>query len=131
MFLEIGVSPWSLKLAIASAIKNLDVESKEAVRVGTFVAVRCFEMTRWMIENGRPCWYETLARKSGHPSVFKLTEAIEIEKINGVYIIKFVQCELGAPTTKPTELMVFVFDTRFLPTECRHDAKWWIIQRSG
>ena len=72
-------------------LKNLDVESKEAVRVGTCVAVRCFEMTRWMVENGRPCWYETPARKSGHPSVFKLSEVIETENIDGVCIMKVVQ----------------------------------------
>ena len=27
--------------------------------------------------------------------------------------------------------MFFMFDTRFLPTECRHEAKWWIIPWCG
>ena len=51
-------------------LKQMDRENKEECPKGTCIAMRCMEMTDWMISNQRSTWYETLRQKAGHPSVF-------------------------------------------------------------
>ena len=51
-------------------LKQMDRENKEEYRKGTCIAMRCMEMTDWMISNQRSTSYETFRQKAGHPSVF-------------------------------------------------------------
>ena len=105
-------------------VKHLDPESKEEVRKGTCIAMRCMEMAEWMISNHRSAWYETRRPKAGHPSVFKLPAALEIAERDIVNIVPFYHCGLGAETAKPTEFFVYEFDTAFLPPACDHPPGW-------
>ena len=82
-----------------SGYQKMDPESKEECRKGTSIAMRCMEMIAWMISSQRSAWYETPRRKAGHPSVFKLPAAIGIAEREGVSIVSFYQCGLGANQT--------------------------------
>ena len=61
-----------------------------------------------MVTQGKPFWLETPKRKTEKPSVFKLPLALELLKREGVDIDDIVQCELGALTQKPTDIMHFL-----------------------
>ena len=42
-----------------------------------------------------------------------------------------MQCELGARTTKPTDLMTYLMDVSDWPDKCSHEPSWWVVPWSG
>ena len=76
----------------------LTPEEKESVRIGTLLAIRCEAACRFASTHGLPWWFETPKRRPGNASVFKLPVLIDLAASQGVDILAFVQCHLGAPT---------------------------------
>ena len=58
------------------------------------------------------------SRKRGF--FFTLEEIAVVIALVGVYMVAFVQCHLGAWTSKPTEMMDHATDLSMLPTKCTH-----------
>ena len=79
---------------------------------------------------GMPWWFETPKLRPGNPSVLKLPVLIELADGQGVDISAFVQCSLGAPTVKLTEIMHSSLCMADFPTECTHEI-WWAMLWSG
>ena len=69
---------------------------KETVRIGTCLALRCFECAKKFYDQGWPWWFEQPKRREGFPHLFSLPEAQEIIELFGVEFVAFVQCMLGA-----------------------------------
>ena len=103
----------------------------EAVRKGTVVALRCLESFRILHGQCKPSWFEQPKRRLGVPSLFKLTEALAVIELEGVLFFAFVQCELDARTTKPTEIMCYLIDFSMLPVKCTHEKVWWAQPWNG
>ena len=57
------------------------------------------------------------SRKRGF---FNLEEIAVVIAFVGVYMVAFVQCHLGAWTSKPTEMMDHATDLSMFPTKCTH-----------
>ena len=112
-------------------LKGLTPEEKTKVREGTLIAMRCFEACGIMHKLNRPFWFETPARQTGEPSVFKLPVAVETVALAGVDVRKFMQCMLEAISTKPTEMILFMIKGEWLPPECAHPQRWWILPWTG
>ena len=103
--------------------KTNTAEDKEACRIGTCLALRTFEVCKWMYEHDCPFWVETPRRRDGKPSVFKLPQAIDSAKMQGVFIWAFMQCMLEAITMKPTEFLALFFVCSDLPQTCVHPKR--------
>ena len=58
------------------------------------------------------------SRKRGF--FFTLEEIAVVIALVGVYMVAFVQCHLGAWTSKPTEMMDHATDLSMRPTKCTH-----------
>ena len=111
--------------------KVLSIEDREKVKIGTCIALRCIQMWKFMYDNDSPFWGETPQRRDGHPSVFKLPEALELIDRNGVVVTPMVQCMLEALTMKPTDFVSYAIDMSVFPTECKHPSRWWCIPWNG
>ena len=101
------------------------------MRIGTCLAYRGLEACEIMHDQHKPFWFETPKRRPGKPSLFKLPRAIAVAGRDGVTIVAFVQCPLGAPTTKPTELLSYLLHTDPLPKDRTHQPRWWATPWSG
>ena len=107
--------------------KYLTPKEKEQVRIGTCCAFRGFEAANFMLDQNKTFWHETPRQQPGKPSLYKLPEGIKLSKRDGVSTKTFVQCPLGSPTTKPTDLMSAGIDTSKFPTVCTHEPRWWVL----
>eukprot|EP00972_Heterocapsa_arctica_P108536 15982843-Heterocapsa_arctica.AAC.1 len=85
-------------------LPGLKGKDKDKVRLGTLLAVRVAQAARAFHARRLPWNFETPARWSEQPSVFELPEVKALDALPGVSTCSIVQCELGAVTTKPTEL---------------------------
>ena len=83
-----------------------------------------------MDDKGLPFWYETPARREGHHSVFKLPELLALAARKGVFIIKIWQCNYGARTAKPTDIMHNGLELEDRGP-CQHEQLWWRMPWSG
>ena len=101
-------------------LPNLEPHEKETVRIGTLLAIRTAEASNLMWVQGFPFWVENPARRAGTLSLFNLPEMVGVAERQGVTFKYLAQCELGAPTTKPTDLFFFRIDLDMLPSECTH-----------
>ena len=97
-------------------LPHLEPHEKETVRIGTLLALRTAEASKLMWSQGRPFGTENPARRAGTPSSFRIPDVLELDALEGVDYKWFVQCPLGARTTKPTEIQHFVLDVSDLPT---------------
>ena len=104
---------------------------QKAVRIGTALALRCLEASTIMCDQNKCFWFETPKRRKGVPSVFKLQEALAVAAREGVSIDEFLQCPVGAPAQKATEIMHRLLDMRLFPTECPHESLWWKMPWNG
>ena len=82
--------------------KHLTPQDNETVRIGTCLALRCFEACLMIVKILLPFWFEQLQHKEKSPSMFRLDEAQPLLDTEGVDFKKLVQCMLGARTMKPT-----------------------------
>ena len=112
-------------------LKHLTPEEKESVRLGTCLALRCLEMCTLFHALGFPFWLENPKRRAGAPSLFALLEALEVASLKGVAFVAFVQCLLGAWTSKPTELLHYLIDFSMLSDKCTHPSVWWAQPWNG
>ena len=107
--------------------KHLSPAEKSAVRIGTACAFRGIEAANIMVDQGQPFVFETPRQRPGKPSLFKLPEAKALQARDGVSVKSIVQCELGARTTKPTDMKTYKVDMSSFPTLCTHQPRWWVI----
>ena len=106
-------------------LPGLDPQEKETVRIGTLLAIRSAEASDLMWLMQWPFWIENPPRREGSPSFFSISVFRKLVEKDGVGFGYLVQCELGAATTKPTELLHFAIDFSRLPKECTHPKRWW------
>ena len=112
-------------------LQDLTPEEKESVRIGTLLALRSKDAFMEAYRRNLPGWFETPKRRPGKPSVFKLPE-IKLEFcIPGARCKAFVQCHLGARSTKPTEIWHVNMSLDELPETCNHADLWWAMPWSG
>ena len=111
-------------------LSGLSPEDKAKVAVGTLLALRGCEAASLFHGQNKPFWGETPAERAGAPQAFKLPGWIALRIRPGVQKKAFVQCELGAPTKKHTDVMHFLLKFEF-PTECTHQSRWWTMPWSG
>ena len=111
-------------------LADLTPDELTEVRLGTLLASRMAEACEAAYDLGDPMWAETPAQRDGKPSVFKLPRFVTLRGKEGVSTETKVQCHDGAPTSKPTDLITFLF-TIAMAAECTHEPRWWRQPWSG
>ena len=127
--------PQPLRGAIGSdryGLRELDHKDKEKVRVGTLLAGRSTEAAAAMDELGKPSITEQPKwRDDGlHVSMYNLDEFDRFKQNSNFEFKDLDQCEHGAPTTKPTTLMLGNIQDEPL-RKCSHPKQWWKKPSTG
>ena len=127
--------PLPLRGEFAPGIYGLDhvkhnPQLLEKVKIGTCLALRGAELAEVASKHNQPWIAETPAVKEGKPSVTKLPQWITIRDREDTTRLEIVQCELGAPTKKATELWGTA-SLQGMPTACSHDKRWWTTPWNG
>ena len=112
-------------------IADLDEEEREFVKAGTTLAVFGSKIAGKLTDQRKPWISETPQRRDGKASVHTLPEWRVIQSREGVSLTDFPQCELGARSMKPTELMHFEVNLDDFPKACSHPRQQWTVPWSG
>ena len=59
--------------------------------------------------------------------MYNLDELWAVAGLDGVKFRSIVQCELGAETSKPTDLMHYLLEMSTFPLLCTHPPRWWAL----
>ena len=111
-------------------LPGLFPDEKEAVRLGTLLAIRASQLARefekrelpWVVENP-PC-------RDGKPSLFSLREWQDLWQRESLFRVVLPQCQFGCPFEKPTELRGRAKLGNHV-TSCQHPEQWFRQPPSG
>ena len=114
-------------------LRNLRVQDKEKVRLGTLLATRAAEAATELHSLNKPFIVEQPQWKDDGKSnsMFNLDEYQDLLALEGVTTCDLDQCMFEAKTTKPTTLMVYDVDTNELTKSCTHEKTMWIKPSTG
>ena len=114
-------------------LKNLNVSDHEKVKVGTLLAVRTAEAILAMDRLEKP----TVAEQPKwiddglHVSMYNLDEFGPMKNNPNFEFRNLAQCEYGAPTTKPTTLLLGRIAEPCIRESCTHAKRWWKKPSTG
>ena len=128
--------PRPLRTASARGIygrADIKPEEKEDLRLGTLLALRAVEVFGLFVNQHKPALLEQPARRPelGAISMFDLPEFKTMLSTEGVVCSRIAQCNYGADTEKPTEVMHFAVDLSDCMSTCEHPKTWWRLPSSG
>ena len=108
-------------------------EEKETLRLGTLLALRAVEVFGLFVLQGKPTILEQPARRAGPGSIsmFDLPEFKAMLGADGVSCARIAQCNYGADTEKPTELMHYAVDLSDSAGSCQHPQTRWRLPSTG
>ncbi len=86
-------------------LPGLKPHEKEAVRLGTLLACRAFQVMDISHDRGIPGLLEDPAEEPYETSIFKLNEWKPIGQLAGVVTNRLAQCQYGLDHVKPKEVM--------------------------
>ena len=112
-------------------LQGLSIVDKDAVRLGTLLAVRTAAGLVLCLKKRIPFFYETPWPTAGKINMTLLDEFMEVVCHPEVVMWKVHQCRLDALTTKPTLLMTFLLEHDPEPLVCNHQDQWWVVPSSG
>ena len=114
-------------------LKDLRMEDKEKVKTGTLLACRAAEAATAMSQQKKPSVLEQpkWTDDGVHVSMYNLDEFEPMKSNPDFEFRDLVQCEYGAPTMKPTTLMLGCLDQADLHERCTHDKRWWKRPTTG
>ena len=108
-------------------------KDKEAVRIGTLLAVRAAEVMNTFVDQCKPvCVEQPIWKRDGRSvSMFNLDEFATLLKRVGVSFHDMAHCHYGAKTEKATTLFSFKLDFADLVGKCTHSSRKWIRPSDG
>ena len=110
--------------------KGLSVEEREAVRLGTLLAVRASQLATAMQAAGKAWILENPPCRDGKPSLFNLSEWKELWEAADAIRSVLPQCQFGCAFEKPTELRGRADFPPHL-SACQHEHRWWRLPPRG
>ena len=114
-------------------LRHLQPEDKEKVKLGTLLAVRAVEATKAMSQQRKPTVLEQpkWIDDGVHVSMYNLDEFGTLKDSPDFEFRDLVQCEYGAPTTKPATLLLGCMEKPELYEVCTHERRWWKRPSTG
>ena len=107
---------------------HLKPKEKEAVRLGTLLALRTAEGVQALQARGAPWLWENPPGRPGGTSMWMLDEVARATTGPGIHVSQFAQCMVGGEYGKR---MAFRGTVRIPAGECEHPALEWCLPPDG